>query len=558
MRPLSLSFIKDLGFIGQPHETFIYGVGNRGISYLQDGVLWNNRYSNSLDLNLVQSEDIDSIEIVPSPRGFLYGPYNNPVAVNFIMRDFLSPQPYTRIRYYEGPNGEAMIDGKFNAQIAKRWNLSFQVTNRSVDETYKNTDLSIWQANAKLKYLLSNSVNISGSYYFVSSNQGLNGGVDYDSLSQISNNPNTDLYDPAIAPVLYPNRTLDVTQHNFSLRTLAKPFDNAKLELSIYYRYSLDEYKNLQDSITTYENKNNKSYGAVLYYYHRYEFLTLKLLADYESRNLELATNYGISIYSNSDERFSFGGIVTACVLENFIHASIYYKRSYWRPGDFNYDGIGADILFWPTEPQTLYLGYSNRKEISIDQSLPTFEMGLRYNLPKLMIDIKYYYNEFDPYKFQGGPSILRDTPVTIRALGLSFNYKLWLLLLETNTSYYFKVENENAFETGSRHPKNLPNWLFSGGLYVNAIFFNNNLDLKVGFKYYYIGEIISSDSYYGTGRLVEPSNKLDFILIGEIQERAIVYFVWENLFDNQYFITPYYPMPESSIRFGLSWELFN
>ncbi len=112
LRPLSLSFIKDLGFIGQPHETFIYGVGNRGISFLQDGVLWNNRYSNSLDLNLVQSEDIDSIEIVPSPRGFLYGPYNNPVAVNFIMRDFLSPQPYTRIRYYEGPNGEAMIDGK--------------------------------------------------------------------------------------------------------------------------------------------------------------------------------------------------------------------------------------------------------------------------------------------------------------------------------------------------------------------------------------------------------------------------------------------------------------
>ncbi len=69
------------------------------------------------------------------------------------MRDFLSPEPYTRIRYYEGPNGEAMIDGKFNAQIASRWNLSFQVTNRKTDETYKNTEFSIWQVNAKLKYL---------------------------------------------------------------------------------------------------------------------------------------------------------------------------------------------------------------------------------------------------------------------------------------------------------------------------------------------------------------------------------------------------------------------
>ena len=91
LRSFSLNFTKDLGFIGYPNETFIYGVGNSGISYLQDGVFLNNRYTNSLDLNLIQSEDIDSIEIVPSPRGFLYGPYNNPVTVNFITRDFIPP-----------------------------------------------------------------------------------------------------------------------------------------------------------------------------------------------------------------------------------------------------------------------------------------------------------------------------------------------------------------------------------------------------------------------------------------------------------------------------------
>src|SRR4030065_2162174 len=110
LRSFSLNFVKDYGFVGYPNETFIYGVGNNGISYLQDGVLRNDRYTNSLDLNLIQSEDIDSIEIVPSPRGFLYGPYNNPVTVNFITKDFISPQPYSRIRYYEGPDGEAMID----------------------------------------------------------------------------------------------------------------------------------------------------------------------------------------------------------------------------------------------------------------------------------------------------------------------------------------------------------------------------------------------------------------------------------------------------------------
>src|SRR4030066_602130 len=43
LRSFSLNFVKDYGFVGYPNETFIYGVGNSGISYLQDGVFWNDR-----------------------------------------------------------------------------------------------------------------------------------------------------------------------------------------------------------------------------------------------------------------------------------------------------------------------------------------------------------------------------------------------------------------------------------------------------------------------------------------------------------------------------------
>ena len=173
--------------MGQPNETFVYGVGAGGISFMEDGVLWNNRFVNALDLNEIQSEDIDSIEIVPSPRGFLYGPYNNPVTINFIMKDFLSPEPYSRIRYYEGPDGEAMFDGKFSARIAKKWNMSFQLTHRKTDSTFANNEFSMWQANTKLKYYLSNSINISAIYSYVDNDVGLNGGVDVDSIANVTN-----------------------------------------------------------------------------------------------------------------------------------------------------------------------------------------------------------------------------------------------------------------------------------------------------------------------------------------------------------------------------------
>ena len=555
-RSFSFNFIKDLGFIGQPHETFIYGVGNNGISFLKDGVLWNNRFSNSLDLNLVQSEDIDSIEIVPSPRGFLYGPYNNHVTVNFISRDFIPPETYSRIKYYEGPNGEAMIDGKFNSQLMKRWNLSFQATNRTVDETYTNSEFGIWQANAKLKYFLSNSVNISGSYYFVSSNQGLNGGVDYDSLSKISNDPSSDLYEPLIAPVLYPNRTLNITQHNFTLRTLAKPFDNSKLDLSFYYRYNLDEHRDFRDSLDINEDKKNKSYGAVLNYYLMFDIITLRVLGDYEKvKNEIIIDNYN---YLGEYDRFSLGAVLSTSLLENFIQPAIFFKQKYFWDENINFGAFGVDVLFAIAQDQKLYIGYSLREEVYTGDNIPAFEIGINVKKSPIMLDIKYFSNEyFYETSLEGGWSSISQN---IRGVGLSLSYKLWLLLFETNTSYYFDAEQTRYSEVKIENTKNLPDWQFVGGLYVNDLLFDNNLDLKAGFTFYYTGKIISVQDYYYlfNGAVVEPTNRLDFTLAGEIQNAAIFYFVWENLLGNQYYITPYYSMPERNIRFGLAWELFN
>jgi outer membrane cobalamin receptor len=553
LRSFSFNFIKDLGFIGQPHETFIYGVGNNGISFLQDGILLNSRFTNSFDLNLLQSEDIDSIEIVPSTRGFLYGPNNNPVTVNFITRDFIPSETYSRIRYYEGPEGEAMIDGKFNSQIMKRWNLSFQATNRSVDETYTNTEFGIWQANAKLKYFLSNSVNISGSYYFVSANQGLNGGVDFDSLSRTSNDPNADLYDPVIAPVLYPNRTLDVTQHNFSLRTLAKPFDGSKLDLSFYYRYNLDEYRDFQDSTDTKEDTKNKSLGAIMNYLFSHEILSMQLFADYEHFNREevYESSYSSDIYSGNSDRLSYGAVITLNLFDNFIKPSAFYKQNNYLDGNYTRNGLGMDVLILPSQNQSLYIGYSLRESIFSDEfNMPAFEIGIRFETSDLLTDMKYFNNKYYVNNYTTLEHVTGPSTQEIRGLGLILNYKIWLILLETNTSYIFEVDD--------KQPKLLPNLQFVGGLYLNNLFFEGNLNLKAGFKFYYTGTIDTYNIYWLASTKVEPTNKLDFTLAGEIKGAAIFYFIWENLIGKQYYITPYYPMPERNIRFGLAWELFN
>ncbi|MCU0415404.1 MAG: TonB-dependent receptor plug domain-containing protein [Ignavibacteriaceae bacterium] len=555
LRSFSLNFVKDYGFIGYPNETFIYGVGNSGISYLQDGVFWNDRYTNSLDLNLVQSENIDSIEIVPSPRGFLYGPYNNPVTINFITKDFISPQPYSRIRYYEGPDGEAMIDGKFSAMLAKRWNYSFQLTNRSKDETYKNTELSLWQFNTKLKYLLSNSINFQAYYYYVDKEQGLNGGVDYDSLTRSSDDPNADLYDPIASPVFYPDQKLNILQHNVGLRTLAKPFENSQLDLSLYYRYGLDELRDVQDSLDYKLDKENKSYGAVLNYYYSYDFWTLQLLGDYEKLNNKIGENNSLD-----DERYNIGGLIAFHTLDNMIKLSLFFKTGHWERINEDYEGFGGDIKYSLNQTVVLYAGYSIREEIWASEQVPSFETGIQINYSSLWLDLKYASNEYYNYWYwYGGPEFYREELAEkIKSIGLTLNYKFWLFLLETNTSYYLKTKYDSSLENYVDETVNIPDWQFIGGLYVNDFFFNNNLDLKAGFKFYYTGEINSSVRWWWGSTVVEPTNKLDFNLAGEIQKVAIFYFQWENLFGNEYYITPYYPMPVRNIKFGIAWELFN
>ena len=556
LRSFSLNFTKDLGFVGYPHETFIYGVGNNAISYLQDGVLINNRYTNSLDLNFVQSEDIDSIEIVPSPRGFLYGPYNNPVTVNFITRDFISGKPYSRIKYYEGPDGEGMIDGKFSTKIANRWNLSFQLTNRSKDDTYVNTDLSLWQANAKLKYFLSNSINITGSYYFVDYKQGLNGGVDYDSLSKISDSPSSDLYQPFVAPVLYPNQKLDVTQHNFGLRTLAKTSDNSKLDLSFYYRYGMDKLNDNTDTSVYKQEWENKTLGGTLGYFQKSEFLNLDLFAVYEDNNWSQYTES--YFFSTTDEmkdiNYSVGGVLSGNILNNVIVPSIFYKYDYKDFGGektLGSSGYGFDLKISVHQILDFYTGYSTYNQI-FDNAANLFEMGVAFQKDNLRIGIKYFNADNLILYLPNLWSLLLSgaeigySSRSAKGIGLNLNYKFYVILFESNFSYYDLNTSRN---------RDLPEYQFIGGLFVNDLFFDNNLDLKAGFKFYYTGKI---NSYWQVGADVDPTNKLDFTLAGEIKKVAVFYFIWENLFGNQYYITPYYPMPERNIRFGLAWELFN
>lgn len=563
LRLFPFNFIKDLGFTGQPNETFFYGVGNGAVNYLMDGVSVNDRFANSLNLNLIQSEDVDSIEIVPLPRGFLYGAYSNAVAVNFNTKDFITPQPYTRIRFYQGANRDMMLDGSFDAQLMKRLIGSFSITNRILDPTYDATDYSIWQGKVKLKYLLSNDVNIIATYNYNDYKAGYSGGVDVDSIAARGEDPNSVMYDFRAAPMLYPEGQIKTLTHLPRLRVLATPTSWLKTDASLFFMFSRYEKNTVERDYS-----ENKTYGLNLRNDFDYSIFRFQLYVDYERRDMFSSRAFynstdSLPFYAFQDQQdtdlFSVSGVLSANVNNGTFIPSIFYKASsskkkYLQPFAYNDDnnsqGVGIDLLVKIKSNLGFYVGTSALKPYNRSEfEYALIELGAKYQDEIVFADLKYFYNQYNYGLYTGGVFFDYIKFGYLNGLGLNLKFNLWKMQIESNSSFYPGDDNSELV--------GVPQFQTQTGLYYKDILFNNNLDLKTGFVFYYTGR--NNVFTYENGLVEVPSSyKLDFILVGEIQKTAIIYFTWQNLLDNDYYLTPYYPMPGRSLRFGVAWEMFN
>ncbi|MHB1687015.1 MAG: TonB-dependent receptor [Ignavibacteriaceae bacterium] len=551
-KPFSFGFVRDFGFTGQPNEIMLYGVGFGGISFLQDGILQNNMLTNSFDLNEVQSESVDSVEIIPLPRGFLFGSYSNAAAVNFISRDITIPKPYSRIKYYQGPYGEALIDMLFNERFFKKFSVSFDVTNRKTDSSYTNSAFSTWQANVKLKYFLSDKINLQASYNFVHSEVGLNGGVNVDSVVPASLGQT--YFDFIGWPVNYPYRHLNKKRHYFNLRLLSNFFKNSYTDINLYYKFSLDQLNNPADTLNLKDEDKNKTYGISLKQNFNEDIFNISLNGNYEETDYRYYSfsNTTLQSYPFHEKIFSVSSILSANLIDSSFVPAVFFKYSNQSQDEYlplqrnNYSGIGFDLTYNLPGYLKFYLGYSTYQTGSSTKSLNNFEAGSQISLGNLFVDLKYFRrNNFVPpqYSFLSYDS---NYVPDMSGIGINLNYSLWKIYLETAASFYSQQNSSGLFYE-------FPKVKFTGGIYYRNFLFDSNLDLKTGLVSYYTGKM-----KFGLNGEVAPSLRIDFTLAGEIRKVAMVYFTWENLFNNTYYIIPYYPMPRRGIRFGIAWELFN
>jgi hypothetical protein len=574
---IPFGFVRDFGSVGQPNEIVIFGNGFGNSSYLMNGINFNNRLTNSLDLNLFQSESIDSIETIPLPQGFLFNEMNNPVTINFFSRDFVTSKPYTRIRFYQAPNEEGFFDGIFSSNISRRLSLFTELTHQSTDPRFKNSDYGMWAGSVRLRYLINNDFNVIGSYSYFQSNVQLNGGIDVDSIRLSSPSVQLDeiLFSTIRAPVNYLDRYQKVSSNNLNIKLLASLIDNTPTDLTFYYQSSLTEFRQNEytDSVVSKsywdwskrverilrDNKFN-TYGAKLSQKFETDFLSIYSEALYEN------TLLNTPLIKKSDRIDIFSASVKASFqLKNEQQKFLPSVFGKFLGYDGNsYLGAGADLSWFIDENFLIYLGFSKFQKPSnhlIISSVARDELDygiletkLTYKNSSMNISTGYFLQELTSndhhYK-------------TLQGINLKFDWHLWRLLLSTNTSYYFIQKEKDNFP--------LPDFTSTGGLYYVDTLFNSNLNLKTGINYRLTGnrgyQFVNFETFEITRWTtasediilpyadVKPSVQFDFFLAGKIQNAATVYFVFENLLNEKYYIVPYYPKQERGIRLGVSWE---
>jgi hypothetical protein len=188
-------------------------------------------------------------------------------------------------------------------------------------------------------------------------------------------------------------------------------------------------------------------------------------------------------------------------------------------------------------------LGYSEFENIIPLDRVKTMEFGAKLNGFNSLLDIRILKREAE---FITTYTELNNTKdLSLWGFGFNGDINIWKIGIEFQSYYYLHDDGEpNEFQ-------------FRGGIFYKNVLFDSSLNLKTGFNVYYFGRY---DYFVNNFQSIEvnPSSRIDFTIAGEIQKSAIAYFAWENLLDKNYYIFPYYPMPSTSIRFGVAWEIFN
>jgi len=575
-------FFQNLGYFGQP--SFVYLFGSNTPSFILNQNELNNRFTNMFNPFYLRDESMDSILIVYPTRSFLFNNSNNIATILFYPFSKRLKKPYSRIKYYQAPNDEGMIDASFNINPMRKVFLSIGINNSSVSPNYLNTDFSLWKTTLNLNYYFSSKILLNFSYNYCYAKTELFGGVE-DTIAN-SQDFGRLLFSPLEASVKFNDRYEKNYDNYFNFNFKYYPETDFNLNFNVYYNSNSSQFRqnenknNLLNKIIN--NNTTKTIGAKLKADYHFSNFNLSLLANLEKNN------YSLDVYKYFNSEYSYySSVVAEKNLFNKFNLSVFGKYLHLR--NKNILGFGGDLSFNISRGITAYLGYSSfEKPDNIEEGILASQNNgnnkldkilfaeIKFKNKNLLINLSYLklLQKNLPFLAFNGTfseaSVLKNYSIfygdkNFSSLNILTSLSVGNFQLNVNASF----NTENLFNA-------LPKFVTKSELFFLDTLFNNNLKIKAGMIYSYASNLsfrildfqISRQIFFRTNnngleQLRNPypitlKGQFDFFFAGNIRNRAIIYFAIENVLDFKYYILPFYPMPGRTFRFGIKWDFFN
>ncbi len=576
-------FIRDQQSEGQYNQLNLRGADWRAIAVTANGRLLNDPASGIYNLYHFTTEYADRIELITGPRAFLYGVNSTGGAVNLVTKNYNSNRPFSKINYTETAYNYAYSDGTFSQNISRKVNFTFGFQHQSTDGKFLASIHDAWNMRVKLRYNLSRNFNIILSEYLTHTQTDLNGGVD-----PAKTGIPTFAFDRIRAVMRNYDSYEKINRHDVDLSlvgTILGDTTNVSM-LSLYYSTNFREYRDGPQRATFPSNDviinsdHRSSWMGLLFTqdYHT-QLQRFNLGANIELRQIEGSPNLGRrrntigSLWAK--EEILVGPFLTVAVFGRYDR---YLKESAL--------GFGADVAFELSTMLKLFGGFSTSRRFPTYQELfwtdstvnriapiiperhQTIELGSRLRVGAVLdLHVAYFHRTIEhpillrPFGSNAifpGIEFANGDKLITNGIEARLRARVWVLVAEA-TGMFITQQNE-AGTSLTRYPR----FTTSGGLYFWQRLLNDNLELKVGFRGRFVSSSLGEQfnpevlAYVqNTGTPLGFGSSVDGFLIAAIGN-AYVHFMWENLSNARYYITPYYPVLDRAIKFGISWQFLD
>ncbi|MBI1803059.1 MAG: TonB-dependent receptor [Ignavibacteriae bacterium] len=578
------AFIRDFGTPGQWQQLSIAGVEPRSVQFLSDGIPLNDSYSGLFDLYLYPTENIERIERVTGTRAFLYGLNSTGGTINLVTKSRKAIHSYSRIRYSESGYGYSFIDGMFSQDIIRGLNLTAGIFHHSFGGRFSNSNYDQWNGRTKLRYNISNTVNLFASEMYNQTYCGLWGGVDTATLPAVR-------FDRLRATIRNPDAYEKLARHDVQGGIAAKLFadTNAISTLTLFYSTQLREYRDEENrpspnGIFIRQDQDSRWYGARFQHEQSIHNQRLTIGGEVVTRRVLIspATNAlektQLAVFGKAD--FTLGTYLTVSPFVRFENYLGYTRLSHGGDATITplpqlqfFGGYARSYRFLTFQefehPASISIvtlsGYSPAAVAEAPERHELFEGGFRWNNEHCYsFELRLFHRTIrDAMTLLTAPQPIdpnnyafsRYEKVILRGAAGNTSLRFGSFVLEGEVQYLDYVNDDDPART-------LPQWSAGGGIFFWDTLAGGHLNLKIGLRgrafSSYVGREFNTLAlaYVPNGQetLVDAAGTADFFLVAHLGD-AYIHLIMENLFDRQYIMNSFYPMLDRSLRFGVSWE---